>query len=149
MCYPSQICRVFQAWEQYANGQQDAVEKTLQAVEKLDLSEVVSNETLRMRIQGRIAAIRAFLVTDKGELEAIKHYAQEALEYLPEDDIYWRNAAYIPLGDVLYLSGHVDDAAQIRLETWETSKAIGNFYMEIFASMKYVLLFGNKVNLTG
>ena len=130
---------VFQAWEQYANGQQDAVEKTLQAVEKLDLSEVVSNETLRMRIQGRIAAIRAFLVTDKGELGAIKHYAQEALEYLPEDDIYWRNAAYIPLGDVLYLSGHVDDAAQIRLETWETSKAIGNFYMEIFASMKYCI----------
>lgn len=130
---------VFQAWEQYANGQQDAAEEILQTLEKLDLSEVLKHETERMKIQGRMAAIRAFLVTDKGNLAAIKQYAQQALDYLPEDDIYWRNAASIPLGDVYYLAGHVEDAAQIRLETFETSKAIGNIYMEIFAGMKYCI----------
>ena len=130
---------VFQAWEQYANGQQDAAETILQTLGKMDLSEVLKSETDRMRIQGRMAAIHAFLVTDKGDLEAIKQYAQQALDYLPEDDIYWRNAASIPLGDVYYLAGHVEDAAQIRLETCETSKAIGNIYMEIFASMKYCI----------
>ena len=86
-----------------------------------------------------MATIWAFVVTDKGDLDAIKKYAQQALDYLPEDDIIWRNTASIPLGDVLYLAGHVEDAAKVRLETWKTSKAIGNIFMEILASMKYCI----------
>jgi len=90
-----------------------------------------------MRIQGRVATIRAFLAFHKGDSEAIFQHAQLALDYLPEDDIIWRNTVYVPLGDAFYMARHVEDTARIRLETWETSKAIGNIYMDLIASMKY------------
>ena len=90
-----------------------------------------------MRIQGRVATIRAFLAFHKADSDAIFQHAQLALDYLPEDDIIWRNTVYVPLGDAFYLARHVEDTARIRLETWETSKAIGNIYMELIASMKY------------
>lgn len=128
---------VFHAWEQFTNGQQDVVEATLQVVEKLVSNPDSQRESDRMRIQGRVATIRAFLAFHKGDSEAIIQHAQLALDYLPEDDIVWRNTAYVPLGDAFYLARHVEDTAQIRLETWETSKTIGNIYMELIASMKY------------
>ena len=84
-----------------------------------------------MRIQGRVATIRAFLAFHKGDLDAIFQYAQLALDYLPEDDIIWRNTVYVPLGDAYHMARHVEDTARIRLETWETSKTIGNIYMDI------------------
>jgi LuxR family maltose regulon positive regulatory protein len=128
---------VFQAWEQFVNEQQDAVETTLQALEKLDLTQECQNESERMRIQGRAATIRAFLAFHKGDPDAIFQYAQLALDYLPEDDIIWRNTIYVPLGDAYQMARPVEDTARIRFETWETSKKIGNIYMNIIASMKY------------
>ena len=128
---------VFQAWEQLASGQQDAVYATLQTVEKLDLTQDLQSESDRMRIQGRVATIRAFLAFHKGDFNAIFKHAQLALDYLPEDDMIWRNTVYVPLGDAFFWARHVEDTARIRLETWETSKAIGNIYMDLIASMKY------------
>ncbi len=128
---------IFHAWEQFANGQQDAVEATLQVVEKMDSNPDSQRESDRMRIQGRVATIRAFLAFHKGDSDAIFQHAQLALDYLPEDDIIWRNTVYVPLGDAFFMARHVEDTARIRLETWETSKAIGNIYMELIASMKY------------
>jgi LuxR family maltose regulon positive regulatory protein len=117
---------IFHAWEQFTNGQQDAVEATLQVVEKLDSNPDSQRESDRMRIQGRVATIRAFLAFHKGDLDSIFQHAQQALDYLPEDDIIWRNTASVPLGDASGLAGHVEDTARIRLKTWETSKAIGH-----------------------
>jgi LuxR family transcriptional regulator, maltose regulon positive regulatory protein len=128
---------VFQAWEQFNSKQQDAAETTLQRVEGLDSIQDLLSESDRMRIQGRVAAIRAFLAFHKGAVDAIFRNAQLALDYLPEDDIIWRNTVNVALGDAFSMAGHVEDAARIRLETWETSKAIGNIYMNLIASMKY------------
>jgi LuxR family maltose regulon positive regulatory protein len=128
---------VFQAWEQFATGQQDAAEETIQAAEKLVTIQDSLTESDKTKIKGRVATTRAFLAFHKGDLDSIFQHAQQALDYLPEDDIIWRNAASVPLGDASGLAGHVEDTARIRLKTWETSKAIDNTYMDLIASMKY------------
>ena len=128
---------VFHAFKQFANGQEDETEATLQIAENLDSTQVFRNESDRKKIQGRMATIRAWLAAHKGDVEAIFRFTQLALECLPEDDIIWRNNTFVPLGDAFYQTGQVENASKIRLETWEASKAIGNIYMEIIASMKY------------
>jgi len=128
---------IFHAWEQFATGEQDAAEETIQAAEKLVTIQDSLSEADKTRIKGRVATIRAFLAFHKGDLDSIFQHAQQALDYLPEDDIIWRNTASVPLGDASGLAGHVEDTARIRLKTWETSKAIGNIYMDLIASMKY------------
>jgi LuxR family maltose regulon positive regulatory protein len=138
---------VFQAWKQFVNEQHYAVEATLQALEKLDLTQEFQHESERMRIQGRAATIRAFLAFHKGDPDAIFQYAQLALDYLPEDDIIWRNTIYVPLGDAYQMSRSVEDTARIRFETWETSKKIGNIYMNIISSMKYCVSLRQQGNL--
>ena len=128
---------VFQAWKNFANGKLDLTEATLKTVEKFNLTDYFQNGSDRMRVQGRAATIRAFLAFHNGDFDAIFEYTQLALENLPEDDIFWRNIVNVPLGDAFSLTGNVEDTVQIRLETWETSKTIGNIYMELIASMKY------------
>jgi LuxR family maltose regulon positive regulatory protein len=128
---------IFHAWEQFSDGQMVAAEETLQAVEKLLTSQDSVGESDKMKIQGRIASIRAFVAFHNGDPDAIFHHAQLALDCLPEDDLIWRNTVYVPLGDAYYMARNVEDTARIRLETWETSKKIGNIYMDLVASMKY------------
>ena len=130
---------IFHAWDQFATGQQDAAEETLQAVEKLVTIQDSLSESEKRRLQGRVATIRAFLAFHKGDIDSIFLHAQQALDSLPEDDIIWRNNASVPLGDATGLVGNVEETSRIRSETWERSKTIGNNYMDLIASMKYAI----------
>ncbi len=130
---------IFHAWEQFAIGQLDAAEETLQAAEKLVTKQDSVSESDQTKILGRVATIRAFLAFHKGDIDSIYLHSQQALDSLPKDDIIWRNNASVPLGDAYSLSGNLEEASRIRLETWERSKAIGNIYMDLIASMKYAI----------
>lgn len=130
---------IFHAWQQFATGQPDAAEETLQVAEKLVSNQDTLSEADKMRIQGRLAAIRAFLAFHKGDIESTFLLSRQALDSLPEDDIIWRNTASVPLGDATGLVGDVGETSRIRRETWERSKTIGNIYMDIIASMKYAI----------
>ena len=57
---------VFLAWEQFNSKQQDTAETTLQRIEGLDSFQDLLSKSDRIRIQGRVAAIRAFLAFHKG-----------------------------------------------------------------------------------
>jgi LuxR family maltose regulon positive regulatory protein len=147
---------ILHAWDLFTSGQQDAAEGSLQAAEKaLDTSPVLSpvegsdpaTETPpigrdrlsgsdRKKIQGRAAAIRAFLAFYRGDIPAINKYSRQALEYLPEQDLTWRSTATVALGDAYSFAGQTAAAYRVRSEALELSKAAGNFYMTLIASMK-------------
>jgi LuxR family maltose regulon positive regulatory protein len=90
----------------------------------------------REKIQGRAAAIRAFLAFYRGDIPAISQYSRQALEYLPEQDLTWRSTATVALGDAYSFAGETAAAYRVRSEALELSKAAGNFYMTLIASMK-------------
>jgi LuxR family maltose regulon positive regulatory protein len=139
------LCIIY-AWDLFTSGQHDAAERSLQAAEKaLEPSTDRVTETSpmergqppgsdRMRIQGRAAAIRAFLASYRGDMPGTIQYSRQALEYLPEQDSNWRNAATIALGDAYSFGGELAASYQARLEALEASKAGGNIYM--IASLK-------------
>jgi LuxR family maltose regulon positive regulatory protein len=145
-----QLC-ILHAWNLFTSGQQDAAERSLQAAEQaLDPGADRAPETSpierdqppgsdRMKIQGRAAAIRAFLASYRGDVPGIIQYARQALEYLPEQDLTWRSTATIALGDAYSFNGDTVAAYRARLEAWEASKAAGNIYMILIASLKFAV----------
>ena len=142
---------ILQAWDLFTSGRQDAAEQSLQAAEKtLDSSPDLAAETAsverdqfsgsdRMKIQGRAAAIRAFLASYRGDVQGINQYARQALEYLPEQDLTWRSTATVALGDAYSFNGELTAAYRVRLEGVEASKAAGNIYMILIASIKLAI----------
>jgi LuxR family maltose regulon positive regulatory protein len=143
----AQLC-IFRAWYLFGSGQQDAAEQCLQAAEQvLDLSpsraagtSPIERDQLsgpdRVKIQGRVATIRAFMASFRGDVPGIIQYARQALDHLPERDSAWRSSAAIALGDAHSFNGHSVAAHRARLEAWEASKAAGNIYMILIASLK-------------
>jgi LuxR family maltose regulon positive regulatory protein len=137
---------IIHAWDLFTSGQHDAAERSLQAAEQaLDPSTDRATETSlmerdqppgsdRMKIQGRVAAIRAFLASYRGDVPGTIQYSRQALEYLPEQDSNWRSTATIALGDAYSFGGELAAAYQARLDALEASKAGGNIYM--IASLK-------------
>jgi LuxR family maltose regulon positive regulatory protein len=142
-----QLC-IFHAWGLTASGQQSAAEQCLQAAERaLDPATAQKTETVLAKrdqmpdseirkIQGRAATIRAFLASFRGDIPAIIQYARQAFERLPEQDLAWRSSAAIALGDAYVMNGEMEAAGRARVEGLEASKATGNWYMTLIASMK-------------
>jgi LuxR family maltose regulon positive regulatory protein len=139
---------IFHAWGLFASGQQSAAEQSLQAAEQaLDPTAGRETETApaqrdqmpvfdMTKIQGRVAAVRAFMASFRGDVPEIIRYSRQALECLPEQDSVWRSSAAIALGDAYSFNGELVAAGQARLEALEASKATGNWYMTLIASMK-------------
>jgi LuxR family maltose regulon positive regulatory protein len=140
---------IFRAWVLFARGQQDAAELSLQAVEQAlasdpttDTVEALPGDPDRLAdldkatLQGRVATIRAFIASFRGDGSEIIKYAHRALEYLPEQDSVWRSSAAIVLGDAYGFSGDVAAAHQARLEALKASEATGNIYLILIASLK-------------
>lgn len=136
---------IFQAWNQFTSGLHDEAERSLQAAENMLNIEItgigsqVWNQNLdsdRKMIQGRAAAIRAYLAFYRGDVEETNKYAQQALEYLPENDLPWRSAATVALGDAYSIVGDFSSAFKVRSEAYRLSITAGNIYMVLVASMK-------------
>ncbi|MFC1976235.1 LuxR C-terminal-related transcriptional regulator [Chloroflexota bacterium] len=146
-----QLC-IFHAWYLFASGQQDAVERSLQAAEQaLDTSADRATETSpierdqpsgsdRMKLRGRAAAIRAFLASHRGDVPGVIQHSHQALEYLPEQDSAWRSGAAIALGDAHGIKGNMTAAYQARLEALETCKAAGDIYFSMIANLRLALI---------
>jgi LuxR family maltose regulon positive regulatory protein len=137
---------IFQAWNQFTNGQQAAAEQSLQAAEKAINTELTTEiasidgdqqgDPDRMKIQGRAATIRAYLAFYRGDVVKTNKYSYQALEYLPEADLPWRSTAKVALGDAYSIVGDLSSAYRVRLGALELSKAAGNIYMILVASLK-------------
>ncbi len=138
---------ILQAWY-LAGSQQDAAEQSLQAAEKvLDTNTKAATEhasiecgqltdSEKEKLQGRIAAIRAFLASYRGDVQSIETFSCQALDYLPKQDLIWRNTATVALGEAYALKGDMPAAYRVRLEALQASQAASNIYMILIASLK-------------
>jgi LuxR family maltose regulon positive regulatory protein len=155
---------IYHAWYLFVSGQQEAAERSLQAAEQaLDSSLVLSTswkdpvegtdratetklqeqDTLagpdRMKLQGRVAAVRAFMVSYRGDVPGIIQYASRALEYLPEQDRTWRSLSAIVLGDAYGFKGDMTAAYEARFEALKACKAAGDIYYVMLAGLKLAI----------
>jgi LuxR family maltose regulon positive regulatory protein len=98
-----------------------------------------SGDADQRKLRGRIAAMRAHLVSYKGDVQKAIQFGQRALENLPESDSTWRASAYDSIGTAYASIGNVPSAYQARLKALEECKVAGNSYMILFASLRLVV----------
>jgi LuxR family maltose regulon positive regulatory protein len=138
---------VLHAWNLFASGQLDAAERSLLVAEKM-IDPKTDQEFLsspdkdqlsdpdRMKLVGRIAAIRSFFASYSGDMPRTIQYARQALEYLPEQELEWRSAALIALGDAYASQGQMVAARQARSEALVTGKASGDTYILLIVNLR-------------
>jgi LuxR family maltose regulon positive regulatory protein len=138
---------ILHAWNLFTYSQLDAADRSLQAAEKmLDPNtdqELVSSpdkdqlsDTNRMKLVGRVAAIRSFLASYSGDIPGTIRYARQALEYLPEQELPWRSAALITLGDAYANQGQMVAAHKARSDALVTGKASGDTYILMIVNLR-------------
>ncbi len=138
---------ILHAWNLFTSGQLDATDWSLQAAEKMldpnaDQELVASldkdqlSDTNRMILVGRIAAIRSFLASYSGDIPRTIRYARQALEYLPEQELDWRSAALITLGDAYASQGQMVAAHEARSKALVTGKASGDTYILLIVNLR-------------
>ncbi len=138
---------ILHAWNLFSFGQLDATDQSLQAAEKmldqntdqaLDSSQNKGqlSETHRMKLAGRVAAIRSFLAAYSGNTSEIIQYARQALEYLPEQELGWRGGVLITLGDAYASQGQMAAAHKARSDALVTGKASGDPYLLVLVNAR-------------
>ncbi|MGB3715820.1 MAG: LuxR C-terminal-related transcriptional regulator [Candidatus Promineifilaceae bacterium] len=143
-----QLC-IFHALYLFTGGQQAAAESSLRAAEQAlepntDRPSETSppeqedrlSDTDRMKLRGRLEAVRAFISSHKGDIPGIIQHARQALQYLPEQDLTMRSMVAIALGDAHAFKGEMEAAYQAQLEALAVSRAAGNIYFLIVANLK-------------
>jgi len=137
---------IFHARHLFTSGKMDEAEERLQAAEQiLDLGcdPATGNSPIepdplsssdRIKIQGRVAAIRAFLAVYRGDAQETIDYARQALDYLPEQDLTWRSVAALPLGDAYMFKGDIAAAYDTRLEALAMSEKSGHPFMILISN---------------
>ncbi|MBV7331847.1 AAA family ATPase [Chloroflexi bacterium TSY] len=130
---------ILHAWNLFSFGQLDSADRSLLAAEKMldpntdqtvdsSLDKNQLSDTNRMKLLGRIAGIRSFLVSYRGDPAEAIRYALQALEYLPEQELGWRSAALITLGDAYATNGQMAAAHKAQSDALVTSKSSGDIY---------------------
>jgi len=146
----TRLC-ILRAGYLFASGQQDSAELSLQAAEQLldadtgptaNSSQLTQHQlpgTDEMQLQGRIAATRSFMASYRSDAPETISYAHQALECLPEEDIIWRVATTVALGDAYIYNGEYVAAHRTYLEALETINAVENSYLFMDVSLKQAL----------
>lgn len=131
----------FHAWTLHMNGQSQEAEARLQVAEEvlhsaLDPSPAGTRTELTRGAQlevmdqiGRAAAIRASIASRQGDIPAIIHFSNMALDYLPESSLMWRAITTISLGFAQDLSGDQVAANTTFTEAVRLSQMSGNIYL--------------------
>ncbi len=138
---------ILHAWNLFTSGQLDAAERSLQAAEKMldpvtdqelvsSLDKVQLSDTNRMKLEGRVAAIRSFIASFSGDIPRTIRYARQALEYLPEQELEWRSAVLIALGDAYASNGQMAAAHEARSDALVTGKASGDTHLLMIVNLR-------------
>lgn len=139
-------------WVTYAqvllsSGQNTGIEPKLQAAERA-LQDARTDDRTRDQV-GRIASVRAFLVWGPHQTETIITQSRRALEYLHPDNLPFRTAAALSLGNAYVLLGDRSGARQALTEVTAISAASGNTIYEILGSigLGYIQELDNQLGL--
>ena len=129
----------------HGRGEQDAAERSLQLAEDMIDHEInksmketgnKSSKTLAdfTTLKGKLAVIRAFSYSFRGNVhETIKH-VYEALEHLPENELDWRSLAAVVLGEAHAFIPDSAAAFKTQSEAVEACKISGNYYFAMIES---------------
>jgi len=141
----------FYAWMLFDNGQQKAAERSLQLAERA-LDSINNEKTIKAKgestkqhsltnreLQGRIAAIRAYMATGWGDIQNIVKFSEQALKCLHKGDSTWRAGAALSLGIAHALKGYDVSAIKALSEAVAASKAAGNMYLYLVANFWLVV----------
>jgi len=140
---------IFNAWLLLVNGQEEAAEMSLHAVERVlkSVADGASPDDLEQNVHlnvaeltGRAYLVRAMMAFRKGDVPVIVHFSSEALEYLPEDDFAWRGIAAIFSGDAHSLNGDANAAGKAYSEAVRVTKAAGDIYTISIANMRLAIV---------
>ena len=93
-------------------------------------------EIERLKLRGRLSSIRALIYSFDGNVKGIIKQANRALEYLPEQDLTWRNFSGFALGDAHSYLGDMAASYDARFTTLRACEAEGNIFYIILAALK-------------
>jgi LuxR family maltose regulon positive regulatory protein len=77
-------------------------------------------------LQGQLMSLQAHLALCFDDLDTAIHHSRESLEYLEDDDFFFRNLTLNVLGQVLEMKGEVPSAAEIYQQAFITGKKAGD-----------------------
>lgn len=131
------LCIIY-AWIQCDNGQYQAAERRLQTAERV-LDSIQTGNAANPQIeskrqppltnrdlQGRIAAVRAYMATGRGDVQCIVKFSEKALQFLHQKDATWRAGVAMSLGMAQTIKGDNVSAIKALSEAVSASKAAGN-----------------------
>ncbi len=125
----------------FQSGRQEAAEKLIDHIERTHVFISTGNPSITncqnltpeasatIAFQGRIAAIKAYIATRKGDIPSISKYSQQALDYLSEEDSTWRAIIATSSGIAYDLKGDGRAAIEAHIEAVEAARKAGNVYL--------------------
>jgi LuxR family transcriptional regulator, maltose regulon positive regulatory protein len=125
------------AWALLWSGQVTALDPHLQAASRVLAARTGSQPNVphadRQTMQGELAAIRAELARQRGDVSGAIELARESLTALPEDAQWLRGIASGLLGGAYRLHGDVVAASRAYTETIRANQASGNVPVTLIA----------------
>ena len=119
---------IYQAWALALSGQIDEVEPSLQAAESGAEAGPLDDRP------GQIAAIRAYVAAQRGEIPRAVDLAHRALALLDEGNLVVRSVVAFTLGGAHLVGGDLAAAARALAEASEMGKVSGNIHLAVPAS---------------
>ncbi|TRO54637.1 NACHT domain-containing protein, partial [Candidatus Bathyarchaeota archaeon] len=139
---------IIRAYYLHLIGEYTSAEQLLQRIERIldprgNGDEVTPSleykhllERDRLKLKGRLSTIRALIYSFHGDVKEIIKQANRALEYLPEQDLTWRNLSAIALGDAHSFLGDIAAAYDARFTALRAWEAEGNIFYILVAALK-------------
>lgn len=105
------------------------LESSLQVKPSELLKDIDSNkDPLFTATQGRIAALRTYWATLKGDLDSIEQYSQQALDQLSQDDAAWRMMVFLGASVSHEVKGNMKEAIKAHFGAVAAAKQAGSVY---------------------
>jgi LuxR family maltose regulon positive regulatory protein len=139
---------IIRAYYLHTNGEYASCEQLLQIIERILNPDSYSDQAgsspeqkrlldiERLKLSGRLSTIRALICSFEGDINGIIKQANRALEYLPEQDLTWRNLSAFALGDAHSYLGDMAATYDARLTWLRACEAEGNVNHIIVAALK-------------
>jgi LuxR family maltose regulon positive regulatory protein len=86
-------------------------------------------------MRGKLAAIRATIASNQYNIPRTVALAQEALTYVPQDNLFWRIIPTVNLGLALDTAGEISAASQALTEAIDLCRMAGNNYGTLVATI--------------
>ena len=87
-----------------------------------------AGEFLSVEIQGRIAALRTYWATLRGDLDGVARYSQQALNQLHKEDDAWRMMVFLGAAITHEVEGNVKEAVETHYAAVAAAKKAGSVY---------------------